>query len=288
LGQLEEGCRLPELIAAAGAVLREVGATNRTRVEDYAEAVGNETAALLMVSPADYAIVGSTADVTLEELVALGRRRKLPVIRVLAVAGLLDADAPGGPLPGECLRAGAELVVLGGDKLLGGPQCGIVLGRSESIEALARRPLAGPLRIGKLPLAALAATLRLYGDEETARRDAPLLRLLDTSTENLENRAQRLAPQLAAAAVVDEAEPTATTTSLTGHALPQRGLPSWCIRLKPSGISATRLAAMLRQGAPPVIARVEDDRLVLDLRTVLPRQDMQLAAVFEALEGGRE
>ena len=274
------GCRLSEVIAGGGAVLREVGAANRIRLDDYTGAIGEQTAALMLVDPSNYTVVGSTESVSLEELVDAGRRHSLPVIHDIGLGALFDASPfglRGQPTAGESIKAGADLVLFAGDKLLGGPQCGIIVGRKTLLEKLEQHPLARALRADKLTLAGLVATLRLYRNAEEVRLSIPLLRLLTTSVENLKNRAERLAPQAAATPSVAEAEAVAGTTYLSGASVPTQELATWCVALKPKTMSVDRLAAALRGGTPSVVGRIQQDRLVLDLRSVLPRQDVRSA-----------
>ncbi len=292
-GQLVEiggSFRLPEVMATSGAVLREVGATNRTRLDDYAAAIGEQTAAVMAVHPSNFVVVGFTEDVEIGELVKLGHRHKLPVIHDVGSGALVDFGQfgfQGEPVASQSIKAGADLVLFSGDKLLGGPQCGILAGRSALIAQIEKHPMARALRVGKLTLAALAATLRLYRDPEKAQAAVPLLRMLTTSTENLQNRAERLAPQIAATAVAETAEAVSEVTYLGGGSIPTQQLPTWCISIQPAGISAERLAAKLRTGTPSVVGRIQQDRLLLDLRSVMPRQDLQLVAAIEALDGER-
>ena len=286
LFEMGDGYRLPEVLAASGAQPREVGTTNATRLADYQSAIGPNSAALLLIHASDYAVTGLTASVGLAELAALGRQHHLPVIQVVGMGTLIDLLPMGlGDVPviGQSVKAGADLVLWSGDKLLGGPQCGILAGRRPLLELIERHPLARALRVGKLTLAALAATLRLYRDPDKARQEIPLLRLLGTSVENLKNRAQRLAPQIAASGAVVSAEAVASITSLGGFLGPSQRLDTWCIAVRPQGLSADRLAALLRTGWPPVVGRVEEDRLLLDLRSVSPRQDQELVSAISAL-----
>ncbi|HEY4760092.1 MAG TPA: hypothetical protein VIH42_05880, partial [Thermoguttaceae bacterium] len=163
-------------------------------------------------------------------------------------------------------------------------QCGIILGRKTLVEQIERHPLARALRVDKITLAALAATLRLYRDPENARLSIPLLRLLSTSVDNLKNRAERLAPQMAAVkSVVASAEAVSDVTYLGGGSIPTQQLPTWCVALKPAQWSIDRLATAMRTGTPAVVGRVQQDRLLLDLRSVFPRQDAELLSALEAL-----
>jgi L-seryl-tRNA(Ser) seleniumtransferase len=289
-GQLIEiggSFRLPEVMAASGAVLREVGSTNKTHLSDYVGAIGEQTAALLLVHPSNFVVVGFAESVELPALVDLGRKHKLPVIHDIGSGALVDFSRfgfRGEPVARESIRAGADVVLFSGDKLLGGPQCGIIAGRKSLVEKIERHPLARALRVDKITLAALAATLRLYRDPEKARLAVPLLRLLTTSAENLKNRAERLAPQMAALkTLVSSAEAISDVTYLGGGSIPTQQLPTWCVALRPASWPVDRLAAALRTGAPAVVGRVREDRLLLDLRSVFPRQDAEMLSALEAL-----
>jgi L-seryl-tRNA(Ser) seleniumtransferase len=287
-GQLIEiggSFRLPEVMSASGATLREVGTTNKTRIDDYASAIGEDTAALLRVHTSNYAVVGFTEQPSLAELVLLGRMRNLPVIDDIGSGAIVDLarfGVGGEPIASESVRAGADLVLFSGDKLLGGPQCGIIVGRKSLIQTIMRHPLMRAVRVDKLTLAALAATLRLYQNMEVAERCIPLLSLLSTPLENLRQRAERLAPQISAAGVaVVEIAPGQTFVG--GGSLPNQALPTICLALSPLEGSVESLAASLRAGTPAVIGRIHDGKLLLDLRSVPPREDIQLVAAIEAL-----
>ncbi len=289
-GQLIEiggSYRLPDVMAASGAVMREVGTTNKTRPEDYEAAIGESTAALLLVHPSNFAVVGFSETVSLEELVKVGRRHNVPVIHDAGSGALIDFARYGfhdEPVLGQSIAAGADLVLASGDKLLGGPQSGIVVGRRAWIEQLDKHPLARALRVDKLTLAALAATLRLWRDPKTVGREVPLLHLLGTSVENLRLRGGRLAAQIEATTAVARAEAVEEATYLGGGAIPTQQIPTVCIAIEAAAISVDRLAAALRMGTPSVVGRVRNDRLLLDLRTVMPRQDQELVAAVEAVD----
>ena len=288
-GQLIEiggSYRLPEVMATSGAVMREVGTTNKTRLDDYQRAVGDGTAALLLVHPSNFVVAGFAESVSLAELVKLGRSKNLPVIHDIGSGALIDFAQfgfAGEPVAATSIKQGADLVLFSGDKLLGGPQCGIIVGRREWIEPIARHPLTRALRVDKLTLAALAATLRLYRDPQQAKHHIPLLQLLSTPLENLRTRAERLAPQMAASQAIAAAEAVADVTYLGGGAVPTQQLATWCIALTPAEMSVDRLSGRLRTAQPAVIGRVRDERLYLDLRTVFPRQDLDLVAAVRAL-----
>jgi L-seryl-tRNA(Ser) seleniumtransferase len=289
-GQLIEiggSYRLPEVMSASGAVLREVGSTNKTHLHDYAKAIGEQTAVLLLVHPSNFVVVGFTESVELPPLVELGRKHKLPVIHDIGSGALVDFGQfgfHGEPMANESIQAGADIVLFSGDKLLGGPQCGIIAGRKSLVDKIEKHPLARALRVDKITMAALAATLRLYRDPAKAKLSVPILQLLGTSAENLKNRADRMAPQMAAIkAVVSSAEAISDITYLGGGSIPTQQLSTWCVALKPASGSVDRLAAALRTGTQAVVGRVREDRLLLDMRSVFPRQDVEMLAALEAL-----
>lgn len=291
-GQLIEiggSYRLPDVMSASGATMREVGTTNKTRLDDYALAIGESTGALLLVHPSNFVVQGFTESVDLPDLVRLGRERRLPVIHDIGSGALIDFaqfGLHGEPLAPASIKAGADLVLFSGDKLLGGPQCGIVVGKASHVKRILAHPLARALRVDKLTLAALAATLRLYRDPTTARRAVPILHLLSTSVENLKLRAERLAEQLTAVAGIARAEATADTTFLGGGSIPTQPIATWCVAITPSSVSVDRLATRLRTGRPATAPRVQHDKLLLDLRSVFPRQDQDLVtAVTAAVRG---
>lgn len=287
-GQLIEiggSYRLPDVMTASGARLREVGTTNKTRLSDFKQAIGEETAALMNVHTSNYRVVGFTAEVAIAELVALGRTHKLPVIDDIGSGALIDLTKYGihdEPIAAESIKAGADVVLFSGDKLLGGPQCGIIVGRRAMIDKIARHPMMRAMRVGKLTLAALAATLRLYRDPETVELSLPLLSLLGTPIENLRLRAERLAPQMAACDAVGTAVPTDDVAFLGGGSVPTQQIKTCCVAVTPAKGSVTEFAARLRNGCPSVFGRVNQDRFLFDLRTVFPHQDAALIAAVEA------
>ncbi|NQU25118.1 MAG: L-seryl-tRNA(Sec) selenium transferase, partial [Candidatus Nealsonbacteria bacterium] len=293
-GQLIEiggSFRLPEVMASSGATLREVGATNKTHLRDYANAINDNTAAIMLVHPSNFVVVGFSSEVELEELVELGHRHKLPVIHDIGSGALIDFAQfgfHGEPVASQSIKAGADVALFSGDKLVGGPQCGIIVGRRKWVDRIAKHPMARALRVDKMTFAGLAATLRLYRDPEKARLAVPLLHLLTTSMENLRNRAERLAPQMAAAGAIEQAEPIEDVTFLGGGSIPAQKLGTWCIALKPTGMNVDQLAAALRLGTSPVIGRVQQDRLLLDLRSVIPRQDAALVDAVDAIGKEKE
>ncbi len=283
--------RLPDVMETSGARLREVGTTNKTHLYDYEQAIGPETAALMHVHSSNYVVQGFTEKVALADLVAVAKKHELPMIDDIGSGALWDFGQygiVGEPSPQASVRAGADIVLFSGDKLLGGPQCGIILGRHQLVEKIVRHPLARALRVDKITLAALAATLRLYQEPEQLEQKLPLLILLSTPLENLKNRAERLAPQLAATNAIQSAEPVQSTTYLGGGSVPNQQIDTWCVALEPAGGSVDRLAAQLRTSMPPVCGRVHNDRLLLDLRTVFARQDAEIVQVVQSLESESE
>ena len=276
-GQLVEiggGFRIPEVMAQSGARLVEVGTTNKTYIEDYARAITENTALLMRVHTSNYRIVGFTHQATLEELVALGREHGLPVLDDLGSGSLLDTTAFGlapEPMVQASVQAGADLVCFSGDKLLGGPQAGIIVGRAELVERIKRFPLTRALRVDKVTLAGLQATLLAYL-RGTATEEIPVWRMIAARVEELERRAQTWAEALQAQGIA--AEVIEGHSAVGGGSLPGETLPTRLLAL--SVPSPNALAARLRAAVPPVIARIERERLLLDPRTVLPQQDALL------------
>lgn len=285
LGESAGGERLAAIIEASGAVLREVGSANRTRVEDFAGALGAQTGVIIHAAAEAYELGGIHEQPTLAELVGVGRRMNVPVIDLATGGAVVDFSRyglQGQPVVEASLRDGAAVVILSGDKLLGGPECGIVAGRRSLLEEVERHSLFRMVQIDKGRLAALAATLRLLADGDLAERSVPVVSLLSTSVENLRQRAERLAPQIAAAGFADVLVEEGSSFVL-GSPLDSQKLPTVQLSLIPRAGSPQQLAGRLRNGATPVIGRVVGDRVVLDLRSVPPREDLALVAACEAL-----
>ncbi|HYZ93062.1 MAG TPA: L-seryl-tRNA(Sec) selenium transferase, partial [Actinomycetota bacterium] len=264
--------RIPEILATSGATLREVGTTNRTHLRDYERGVTSDTAFLLKVHPSNYRVVGFTTSPSTEELTALARRRNVPLVYDVG-SGLLARPLADEPLVGRAVADGADLVCFSGDKLFGGPQAGVVAGRKELVDRLRSHPLLRAIRPDKMQLAALQATVETY--LEGAGGTLPLWKLLDASPSDIARRAKRLAKKLSAAGLevsVNEGESVAGGGSLPGEAI-----PTTVLRLRQHGRPASELAATLRAYDPPVVVRVEEGYVVLDLRTVLNEQDGVIA-----------
>jgi L-seryl-tRNA(Ser) seleniumtransferase len=279
--------RIPDVMTKSGAVLKEVGTTNRTHLRDYEDAIDSGVALLLKVHWSNYSIVGFTAQVALKELVALGARHGLPVMEDLGSGTFIDFSKhglPKEPTVQDSVASGADVVTFSGDKLLGGPQAGVIVGRSGMLERIRKNPINRALRIDKLTLAALEATLRLYRDEKRALAAIPTLRMLTEKEAAIEARARELAQRLAE---VEDArlacELVQRPSKAGGGALPLLELPSCCLQVRVRGMSANGLESALRGGDPPIIARIEDDACVLDLRTVQPEEVAIIAGALSNL-----
>ena len=288
-GQLVEiggSFRLPDVMQASGAQLKEIGTTNKTRLADYEKAIGPDTGALLQVHTSNYVIAGFSESTSLPDLVRLGHKHQLPVIDDIGSGALIDFQEFGiqdEPTVAGSIACGADLVLFSGDKLLGGPQCGIIVGRQNLIDQITKHPLMRALRVDKVTLAGLRATLQLYRDPDTACQRVPLLALLNTPFENLQQRAERLAPQLTESTAVDSISIVPDITYLGGGSVPTQAINTCCLSVVPASGSVDTLATQLRLGANSVMGRIHQDCLYLDLRTVLASQDRLLVEAFAAL-----
>ena len=272
--------RIPDVMRAAGVRVREVGTTNKTHADDYRRAIGPETALLLKVHRSNFAVVGFTAEVAAADLVAIGREAGLPVMVDLGSGCLVDLarfGLPHEPTVGEVLGAGVDLVTFSGDKLLGGPQAGILCGRAALIAEIGRHPLMRALRPDKLTLAALEATLEAYRDERLD--DLPALTMLTTGTEVLARRAAALVAAIGADASV-KAEVVKQRSAVGGGALPLFEPESVAVAVTSPQHGAVALERRLREHDPPVVGRIAEDRLLLDVRTI---EDTEIDAVAHAV-----
>lgn len=284
-GQLVEiggGFRVPEVMQQSGATLVEVGTTNRTYLADYARAITAATALLMRVHASNFKMVGFTHEASLAELVALAREKNLRCVDDLGSGALIDTAAYGlahEPLPQESLAAGADLVSISGDKLLGGPQAGIILGKQDAIELLKRHPLTRALRVDKVTLAGLQATLLHYLKNEALEK-IPVWSMIAATRAQLDARAQKWAERLRAAKIAAAVLDAAATVG--GGALPGETLPSRAVAIVVA--APDDFAARLRRNTPPIIARIEENRIVLDPRTVLAEEeDALLAGIQNAM-----
>ncbi len=292
-GQLIEiggSFRIPEIMAVSGAVLREVGTTNITRLSDYEKALGPGTGALLQVHPSNYRVEGFTQSVPLADLAALGHKHGLAVIDDIGSGALMDFSRFGfrdEPVARRSIEAGADVVLFSGDKLLGGPQAGIIAGKKELIRQIESDPLMRAFRLDKMTLAALEATLRLYLNEEKALREVPVLALLGAPLEELRRRAKALAERMAALAGVEKAAAAEDVAYAGGGSLPAQTMRTWVVEVTARGVGEEQLAHRLRTGQPAVLPRLREGKLVLDVRTVFARQEADLVeAVGRAVGGG--
>jgi L-seryl-tRNA(Ser) seleniumtransferase len=280
--------RIPDIMAAGGTRMVEVGTTNKTHLDDYRRAIDADTGLILKVHTSNYRILGFTEAVTGAELAELAHEYKLPVLEDLGSGLLLDLTPfglPREPTVREVLSHGIDLVTFSGDKLLGGPQAGIIVGRKEIIDRLRKHPMARALRLDKMTLAALEATLQLYLDTDKAFRELPTLRMLSTPAETLRAHCAQLLPRfeqsLGALAKLEVVESTAP---VGGGALPLAEMPGWVIACQPLKLSLNRLTRNLRQSEPPVIGCVQDDRLLIDPRTLATEdEDLLVQTLKDAL-----
>jgi L-seryl-tRNA(Ser) seleniumtransferase len=277
--------RIPDVLRKGGALLREVGTTNRTRLADYSAAIGPQAAMILKVHPSNFRVVGFTEAPGLPELAALARESGIPLVEDQG-SGLLE------PLPGplrteatvrDALRGGADLVTFSGDKLLGGPQAGLVAGRRALVEPMRRNPLYRALRVDKMTLAALDVTLVEHAAGRAVER-VPVLSRIHMSLDVVRSRAEAFATALSKTAptlcpVVTEGE-----SAVGGGAAPVLGLPTAIVAIDPGALGPDRFAAELRKGSPPVVARVASDRVLLDLRTVAPEEEETLLAALARID----
>ncbi len=290
-GQLIEiggSFRIPEIMAVSGATLREVGTTNITRLSDFERAIGPGTAALMQIHTSNYRVSGFTESVPLADLVELGHKHGLVVLDDIGSGALVDFARfgfTGEPVARDSIAAGADLVLFSGDKLLGGPQAGILAGKKDYILKIEKDPLMRAFRLDKMTLAALEATLRLYLDPERALREVPTLRMLGTPPAELKQRAEALAERLRAIEWLASVAVAEDVAYVGGGSLPDQTMPSWVIEIAARDLGDAEFAHRLRTGTPAVVGRMRDGKVILDVRTVFAHQDDALAeAVRQALD----
>jgi L-seryl-tRNA(Ser) seleniumtransferase len=270
--------RIPEIMAKSGAILREVGATNRTHPADYENAINENTALLLKVHTSNYKVVGFTAEVSLEQLVAIGKKHKLPVMEDLGSGALIDLSRyglPKEPIVAERIQSGADVVTFSGDKILGGPQAGLLVGKKDLIGRMNRNHLQRALRCGKLTLAALEATLRRYLQSPNIVEEIPTLRAFTRTIEEIRSMGEAVIPQLSAALGEGFSIALGESTAQIGSgALPTEELPTMVIGIEHPKLGADAIAQKFRAAQPPIIGRIKNDRFLLDLRTIFDPDDL--------------
>ncbi len=281
--------RIPEIMAKSGAILKEVGSTNRTHPQDYEKAIGKNTALLLKVHTSNYKIVGFSAEVSLEDMVAIGKKHNVPVMEDLGSGAIIDLSRhglPKEPLVAERVALGADVVTFSGDKILGGPQAGLVVGRKNYLQQMNKNPLQRALRCGKLTLAALEATLRLYQQSADVAAEIPTLRAFTRSIADLEAAGARVLPALQKAlgggfhAALED-----STSQIGSGAMPTEEIPTKVIAIESANIGAERIAEHFRRAEPPIIGRIKDGRFLLDLRAVFDEKDLIPNWSKEAVSG---
>jgi L-seryl-tRNA(Ser) seleniumtransferase len=277
--------RIPDVMKRSGALLREVGTTNRTHFDDYQKAVSPHTALLLKVHTSNFRVMGFTSEVSLQDLVQLGRERQIPVVDDLGSGCLVDLSQYGlekEPTVQETIKTGVDAVTISGDKLLGGPQAGIILGKKKLLDLFKTNPLTRALRIDKLTLAALESTLLLYFDEKRAMEEIPTLRMLSLDTKRLKKRGKQLLKRLSG--MTNERMMFSLREDVSqvgGGALPLQELPTIVVAAKPLDFSVNSLEENLRKSDPPIISRISKEELILDMRTVFDEEIPLLAAGIE-------
>lgn len=267
--------RIPDVMAYSGAVLREVGTTNKTHMHDYEDAFNDNTALVLKVHQSNYRIIGFTEDVSIERLISFGHSREIPVMYDLGSGCLMDLrpyNIHSEPLVQDIVRSGADLVTFSGDKLLGGPQAGIIVGKKELIEKIQKNPLTRAVRIDKLTLAALEAVLMEYVDEDKAKKKIPTLRMLTEDREDIKARAKKIRAILKRDinnAAIDLRE---DSSQAGGGALPEKDFLTFVVSIRPEKISVNDLEERLRRGKPAIVARIKEGSLIIDARTISPHE----------------
>jgi L-seryl-tRNA(Ser) seleniumtransferase len=272
-------------MAASNAVLREVGTTNKTHLHDYSNAINENTALILKVHQSNYQIIGFTSAVNVDELVMLGKKQKIPVMYDLGSGCLVDLKPYGihtEPTVQDIIKAGVDLVTFSGDKLFGGPQGGIIVGKKEYIEKIQKNPLARALRVDKMTIAAFEATLMAYMDIESAKNTVPVLRMLFQPPKEIQQRARKIAGALRKAAPNSDIKVVQDNSKAGGGSLPEMEFQTFAVQIRPKGISVNDLESRLRKGRPPVIARIREDALLLDARTVREKEIKDLVRMVAA------
>ena len=263
--------RVPDVMASSGAILREVGATNKTHLKDYKNAINENTALILKVHQSNFRITGFTEDVPIEELKKLSEKHNIPLMYDLGSGCMIDLRPYGihsEPSVQEIMKSGVDIITFSGDKLLGGPQGGVIVGRKELIERMQKNPLTRAVRIDKLTLAAFEAVLMEYVDLEKAVENIPTLNMLLQKPETIKERAKKIASGIKRHVKNAEVEVVSDKSKAGGGSLPEMEFPTYAVSIKPENISVNELEERLRKGTPPIVARIKDDALLLDARTI--------------------
>jgi L-seryl-tRNA(Ser) seleniumtransferase len=280
--------RVPEVMEQGGAILKEVGATNKTHLRDYERAITEDTELILKVHQSNYRITGFTEDVPIEDLVKLGAERNIPVMYDLGSGSIVDLarhGIPGEPPVRSVVQSGADIITFSGDKLLGGPQAGIIVGKKAAIERLTGHPLLRAIRIDKLTLAALEAVFLEYVDEEWAMENIPTLKMLLKKPEDVKKRAGKLA-RLLKKTIDADIKVVEDEAFAGGGSLPEFSLKTYCVSVSGAKRSANQIEERLRKGEPAVIARIKEDALLLDARTIAEEEVAPLAECLKAAVEG--
>ena len=276
--------RVPDVMEKSGCSLKEVGTTNRTHPKDYENAITDATGLFLKVHASNYKIEGFTASVSLKDLVAIGKARHIPVMEDLGSGTLIDFSKyglPPEPTVADSVRSGADIITFSGDKLLGGPQAGIIVGQKDTIDRIKKNPLTRALRIDKLTLAALESTLKLYRDEEKAIREIPTLRMLTLPFKDICKKADLLLKTIQdAIGSLADIEVADMNSRPGGGSFPELNLPTRCITLQPRNMSVSKLEICMRGSSPAIIGRIEDNKYILDPRTIQSGQEPIIASTL--------
>lgn len=291
-GQLVEiggSFRMPEVMQTSGAILREVGATNKTHLRDYVSAINENTGAILRVHQSNYRIVGFTEEPSIRELANIAREHNVPLIDDLGSGALIDLAKYGlepEPLVRDSIEAGADVACFSGDKLIGGPQSGIIVGKADPVARIKKNPLARALRVGKLEVAAMEATLRLFLEPDRIEHTHPTYRMMSLGAAEIGERA--LAAATALRGVAAEVSVIEGSSQVGSGSVPTETLPTMLLRVKPSDISADALARKLRRHSPPIFARIQQDALLFDFRTVQPGEEPIVTGALMEFLGRKE
>lgn len=294
-GQLVEiggSFRMPEVMETSGAILKEVGTTNKTHLRDYVAAISENTGAILRVHQSNYRIVGFFEEPPIEDLVAVGRDHNLPVIDDLGSGALVNLSEYGleaEPMVQDSIKAGADVVCFSGDKLIGGPQSGVIVGKAGVLETIRKNPLARAMRIGKMTIAGMEATLRLFLNPARLNQQHPDYEMFSRSLEELDQRARAVADRLAAS-IMEEAEVSVVDggSQVGSGSVPAQTMPTTLLSVKPAAISAQTLAKELRYYTPPIFTRVQHEAVLFDFRTIRPDEDVLVQEALCQLLRGEE